>query len=83
MTSVLVFLDVKTIEAEAEAEAAHGTDTCHYKEQWKGQPTNTNPITSIFARTHSLEHQGKLDGNQNRIRFSQTLTKMCVQTVEP
>lgn len=51
MTSVLVCLDGKTIEAEA----AHGMVTCHYQELQKGQPTNTKPITSIFARTHSWE----------------------------
>ncbi|KAK1327836.1 hypothetical protein QTO34_012744 [Cnephaeus nilssonii] len=78
MTSVLVCPDGKTIEAEA----AHGTVTRHYREHQKGRPTSTNPIASIFAWTRGLEHRGKLDGNQDLIRFSQTLEKVCVQTVE-
>uniref|UniRef100_G1M4G0 isocitrate dehydrogenase (NADP(+)) n=1 Tax=Ailuropoda melanoleuca TaxID=9646 RepID=G1M4G0_AILME len=78
MTSVLVCPDGKTIEAEA----AHGTVTRHYREHQKGRPTSTNPIASIFAWTRGLEHRGKLDGNQDLIRFAQTLEKVCVQTVE-
>ncbi|EDL07033.1 isocitrate dehydrogenase 2 (NADP+), mitochondrial, isoform CRA_b, partial [Mus musculus] len=76
MTSVLVCPDGKTIEAEA----AHGTVTRHYREHQKGRPTSTNPIASIFAWTRGLEHRGKLDGNQDLIRFAQTLEKVCVQT---
>ncbi|MBZ3880043.1 Isocitrate dehydrogenase [NADP], mitochondrial [Sciurus carolinensis] len=78
MTSVLVCPDGKTIEAEA----AHGTVTRHYREHQKGRPTSTNPIASIFAWTRGLEHRGKLDGNQDLIRFAQTLEKVCVETVE-
>ncbi|MBN3325492.1 IDHP dehydrogenase, partial [Atractosteus spatula] len=78
MTSVLVCPDGKTIEAEA----AHGTVTRHYREHQKGRPTSTNPIASIFAWTRGLEHRGKLDGNQDLIRFSQTLERVCVETVE-
>ncbi|ELW62811.1 Isocitrate dehydrogenase [NADP], mitochondrial [Tupaia chinensis] len=70
--------DGKTIEAEA----AHGTVTRHYREHQKGRPTSTNPIASIFAWTRGLEHRGKLDGNQELIRFAQTLEKVCVETVE-
>uniref|UniRef100_UPI00398ECF2B isocitrate dehydrogenase [NADP], mitochondrial n=1 Tax=Pristiophorus japonicus TaxID=55135 RepID=UPI00398ECF2B len=78
MTSVLVCPDGKTIEAEA----AHGTVTRHYREHQKGNPTSTNPIASIFAWTRGLEHRGKLDGNQELIRFAQILEKVCVETVE-
>uniref|UniRef100_A0A8C4WZY6 Isocitrate dehydrogenase [NADP] n=1 Tax=Eptatretus burgeri TaxID=7764 RepID=A0A8C4WZY6_EPTBU len=78
MTSVLVCPDGKTIEAEA----AHGTVTRHYREHQKGNPTSTNPIASIFAWTRGLEHRGKLDGNQDLVRFVQSLEKVCVETVE-
>ncbi|CAB1448115.1 unnamed protein product [Pleuronectes platessa] len=78
MASVLVCPDGKTIEAEA----AHGTVTRHYREHQRGRPTSTNPIASVFAWTRGLEHRGKLDGNPDLIRFSQTLEKVCVETVE-
>ncbi|XP_059205837.1 isocitrate dehydrogenase [NADP], mitochondrial-like isoform X2 [Centropristis striata] len=78
MTSVLVCPDGKTIEAEA----AHGTVTRHYREHQRGRPTSTNPIASIFAWTRGLEHRGKLDGNPDLIKFSQTLEQVCVATVE-
>ncbi|KAM9410409.1 isocitrate dehydrogenase [NADP], mitochondrial-like [Pholidichthys leucotaenia] len=78
MTSVLVCPDGKTIEAEA----AHGTVTRHFREHQIGRPTSTNPIASIFAWTRGLEHRGKLDGNPDLIKFSQTLEKVCVETVE-
>uniref|UniRef100_A0AAZ3QJ85 isocitrate dehydrogenase (NADP(+)) n=1 Tax=Oncorhynchus tshawytscha TaxID=74940 RepID=A0AAZ3QJ85_ONCTS len=78
MTSVLVCPDGKTIEAEA----AHGTVTRHYRQHQRGRPTSTNPIASIFAWTRGLEHRGKLDGNPDLIRFSQTLERVCVEIVE-
>uniref|UniRef100_A0A191XX90 Isocitrate dehydrogenase [NADP] n=1 Tax=Boleophthalmus pectinirostris TaxID=150288 RepID=A0A191XX90_BOLPE len=78
MTSVLVCPDGKTIEAEA----AHGTVTRHYREHQRGRHTSTNPIASIFAWTRGLEHRGKLDGNHDLIKFSQTLEKVCIETVE-
>uniref|UniRef100_A0A8C7YSN1 Isocitrate dehydrogenase [NADP] n=1 Tax=Oryzias sinensis TaxID=183150 RepID=A0A8C7YSN1_9TELE len=78
MTSVLVCPDGKTIEAEA----AHGTVTRHFREHQRGKPTSTNPIASIFAWTRGLEHRGTLDGNPDLIKFSQTLEKVCVETVE-
>ncbi|XP_031169886.1 isocitrate dehydrogenase [NADP], mitochondrial-like [Sander lucioperca] len=78
MTSVLVCPDGKTIEAEA----AHGTVTRHYREHQRGKPTSTNPIASIFAWTKGLEHRGKLDGNPDLMKFSQTLEQVCVATVE-
>jgi len=78
MTSVLVTPDGKTVEAEA----AHGTVTRHYRQHQKGNPTSTNPIASIFAWTRGLAHRGKLDNNPELINFSETLERVCVQTVE-
>ncbi len=78
MTSVLVTPDGKTMEAEA----AHGTVTRHYRDHQNGKPTSTNPIASIFAWTRGLEFRGKLDSNQDLIRFCQSLERACIQTVE-
>lgn len=78
MTSVLVTPDGKTMEAEA----AHGTVTRHYRQHQKGNPTSTNPIASIFAWTRGLAFRGKLDNNQELIRFSHALEEVCVETVE-
>jgi isocitrate dehydrogenase len=78
MTSVLLTPDGKTMEAEA----AHGTVTRHYREHQKGKETSTNSIASIFAWTRGLAHRGKLDNNPQLIKFSTTLEKVCVDTVE-
>jgi isocitrate dehydrogenase len=78
MTSVLITPDGKTMEAEA----AHGTVTRHYRMHQQGKKTSTNPIASIFAWTRGLAFRGKLDGNQDLIRFADTLEKVCVATVE-
>jgi len=78
MTSVLITPDGKTMEAEA----AHGTVTRHYRDHQAGKPTSTNPLASIFAWTRGLEFRGKLDNNQELIKFCQTLEKVCVATVE-
>ncbi len=78
MTSVLVTPDGKTMESEA----AHGTVTRHYRMHQQGKETSTNPIASIFAWTRGLEHRGKLDNNQELIRFCHTLEKTCIETVE-
>jgi isocitrate dehydrogenase len=78
MTSVLVTPDGKTMEAEA----AHGTVTRHYRDHQKGKPTSTNPIASIFAWTRGLEFRGRLDNNQELIRFCKTLEEACIETVE-
>ncbi|WP_247237055.1 NADP-dependent isocitrate dehydrogenase [Telluribacter sp. SYSU D00476] len=78
MTSVLVTPDGSTMEAEA----AHGTVTRHYREHQKGRPTSTNPIASIFAWTRGLAFRGKLDNNQELINFSETLERVCIETVE-
>ncbi len=78
MTSVLITPDGKTMEAEA----AHGTVTRHYRQHQKGQETSTNSIASIFAWTRGLAHRAKLDGNAELAKFSATLEKVCVDTVE-
>jgi len=78
MTSVLRTPDGKT----AEAEAAHGTVTRHYRQHQAGKETSTNPIASIFAWTRGLSHRGSLDGNQELIKFAETLEKVCIETVE-
>ena len=78
MTSVLLTPDGKTMEAEA----AHGTVTRHFREHQKGRETSTNSIASIFAWTRGLSHRAELDGNNDLARFSSTLEKVCVDTVE-
>ena len=78
MTSVLMTPDGRTIESEA----AHGTITRHYRMHQKGQETSTNPIASIFAWTRGLSHRGKLDGNDDLIKFANTLENVCVKVVE-
>ena len=78
MTSVLRTPDGKI----AEAEAAHGTVTRHYRQHQQGKETSTNPIASIFAWTRGLSHRGQLDGNSELIKFSDTLEKVCIETVE-
>ena len=78
MTSVLMTPDGKTVEAEA----AHGTVTRHYREHQKGKETSTNSMASIFAWTRGLAHRAKLDGNDDLAKFSATLEKVCIDTVE-
>ena len=78
MTSVLLTPDGKTMEAEA----AHGTVTRHYRMHQEGKETSTNPIASIFAWTRGLAHRGKLDSNNELIKFSNTLEKVCIDSVE-
>jgi isocitrate dehydrogenase len=78
MTSVLLTPDGKVVEAEA----AHGTVTRHYREHQKGNETSTNSIASIFAWTRGLAHRAKLDNNDALAKFSATLEKVCIDTVE-
>ncbi len=78
MTSTLLTPDGKTMEAEA----AHGTVTRHYRQYQKGFKTSTNPIASIYAWTRGLEFRGKLDGNDELIKFCKALEEVCVSTVE-
>ena len=78
MTSVLMSPNGRTVEAEA----AHGTVTRHYRMHQQGKETSTNPIASIFAWTRGLAHRGKLDDNDELIKFSETLEQVCIETVE-
>ena len=78
MTSVLMTPDGKTVGFEA----AHGTVTRHYRMHQQGKETSTNPIASIFAWTRGLAHRGKLDGNDEFIKFTNKIEEVCVQTVE-
>ena len=48
----------------------------------QGKETSTNPIASIFAWTRGLAHRGKLDNNNDLIKFATTLEKVCIETVE-
>src|SRR4051812_18679910 len=78
MTSVLMTPDGKVVEAEA----AHGTVTRHYRQHQKGEQTSTNSVASIYAWTRGLSHRAKLDNNPALAKFSSTLEKVCVDTVE-
>ena len=78
MTSVLLAPDGRTMEAEA----AHGTVTRHFRMHQQGKETSTNPIASIFAWTRGLAHRGKLDSNDELIKFAKTLEEVCVSSVE-
>jgi isocitrate dehydrogenase len=56
--------------------------TRHYRIHQQGKETSTNPIASIFAWSRGLAHRGKLDSNEKLIDFSNTLEKVCIETVE-
>ena len=78
MTSVLMTPDGKTVEAEA----AHGTVTRHYRAHQQGKSTSTNSVASIFAWTRGLAHRAKLDNNAELAKFSATLERTVIDTVE-
>jgi isocitrate dehydrogenase len=78
MTSTLLTPDGKVMEAEA----AHGTVTRHYRMHQQGKETSTNPIASIFAWSRGLSHRGKLDNNEELIKFAQIIEKVCIECVE-
>ena len=78
MTSTLLTPDGKIMEAEA----AHGTVTRHYRMHQEGKETSTNPIASIFAWTRGLAHRGKLDGNEDLVKFATTIEQVCIECVE-
>ena len=78
MTSTLLTPDGKVMEAEA----AHGTVTRHYRMHQQGKETSTNPIASIFAWTRGLAHRGKLDDNNELIKFAKTIEEVCIECVE-
>ena len=78
MTSVLLTPDGQT----AEAEAAHGTVTRHYRAYQKGEETSTNPIASIFAWTRGLNYRARMDETPEVAGFAKALEEACVETVE-
>jgi len=78
MTSVLMTPDGKVVEAEA----AHGTVTRHYRQYQRGEQTSTNSVASIYAWTRGLAHRAKLDNSPELAKFSATLEKVTVDTVE-
>ena len=78
MTSTLLTPDGKIMEAEA----AHGTVTRHFRMHQEGKETSTNPIASIFAWTRGLAHRGKLDGNDELIKFATKIENVCIECVE-
>ncbi|OUD10923.1 isocitrate dehydrogenase [Marivivens niveibacter] len=78
MASQLMTPDGKIVEAEA----AHGTVTRHYRNHQAGKATSTNSIATIYAWTGGLKHRAKLDGNEQLMRFAETLERVTVQCVE-
>jgi len=78
MTSVLMTPDGKTVLAEA----AHGTVTRHYRQHQQGRATSTNSTASIYAWGGALKHRAKLDGNDELLRFAETLEQVVVSTIE-
>ncbi|HUV32250.1 MAG TPA: NADP-dependent isocitrate dehydrogenase [Devosiaceae bacterium] len=78
MTSVLMSPDGRI----AEAEAAHGTVTRHYRQHQLGEETSTNSTASIFAWTRGLSHRAKLDCNAELAKFAGTLEEVTVATIE-
>ena len=78
MTSVLLTPDGKT----AEAEAAHGTVTRHFRAYQNGEETSTNPIASIFAWTRGLSYRAKIDETPDVSDFAIALEEACTETVE-
>ena len=78
MTSFLLTPDGKTMEAEA----AHGTVTRHYRNHQKGEATSTNSTASIYAWTRGLAHRGRLDDNEDLIKFATGLEDTVKATIE-
>jgi isocitrate dehydrogenase len=63
-------------------EAAHGTDTRHFRDYQKGKETSTNPIASIFAWTQGLIKRGELDGTPDVIEFAKAVEKASIDAVD-
>ncbi len=78
MTSVLMTPDGNTVLAEA----AHGTVTRHYRQHQQGRATSTNSTASIYAWAGALKHRATLDGNDELLRFAETLEQVVVSTIE-
>lgn len=47
----------------------------------RDRETSTNQIASIFAWTRRLQSRGKLDGNQELIKFADDLEGVCIESV--
>ncbi|NNE59250.1 MAG: NADP-dependent isocitrate dehydrogenase [Hellea sp.] len=78
MTSFLLTPDGKTMEAEA----AHGTVTRHYRNHQKGEATSTNSTASIYAWTRGLAHRGRIDDNEELVKFATGLEDTVKATIE-
>ena len=78
MSSILISPDGKV----AEAEAAHGTVTRHYRKHQKGEETSTNSTASIFAWSRGLKHRAKLDSNNELDNFATKLEEAVISTIE-
>lgn len=77
MTSVLV-----SPSGYFEFEAAHGTVQKHYYQYLEGKKTSTNSVALIFAWTGALRKRGELDKNNDLVKFSDTLEKAVIKTIE-
>jgi isocitrate dehydrogenase len=77
MTSVLV-----SPEGKFEFEAAHGTVRRHYYEHFKGNPTSTNSVASIFAWTGAIKKRGELDGTPEVTAFGERIEKAVIDCIE-
>ncbi len=64
------------------SEAAHGTVQKHYYRYIKGEKVSSNPTALIYAWTRGLKRRGELDGNKELVRFSETLEKAVLDTIE-
>ena len=78
MTSVLMTPDGKTVESEA----AHGTVTRHYRMHQQGKRNFHKPNSIYICVDKGLAHRGKLDGNNELVKFSNNVEEVCVKTVE-
>jgi len=70
-SSYLMTNDQKIIQIEA----CHGTVRNHFRKYQRREPTSTNPIASIFAWTKGLAHRGKIDKNEELVKFCEILEK--------
>ena len=74
MTSVLLLTRWKNNGGRSSTRNCYKTFRMHQQ----GKETSTNPIASIFAWTRGLSHRGKLDGNDELIKFAYTLEKFVL-----
>jgi len=64
------------------SEAAHGTVQKHYYKYIKGEKVSSNPTALIYAWTRGLKRRGEIDGNKELVKFSETLEKAVIKTIE-